>query len=76
MAEDGDLVYVIPVGDGSGSWVLMNNEYEEVQECSIPKVSQALAQQQEMTEQPVVASKAPAAVGAAGLGLMLLAGLL
>jgi hypothetical protein len=75
MAEDGELVYVIPVGDGSGSWVLMNNEYEEVQACAIPTVSSVLAQQT-ATEEPVVASKAPAAMGAAGLGLMLLAGLL
>jgi len=66
----GDLVYVIPLDDGTGSWVLMNDEYEQVQICEIPKTA-AVAEE---VEEPV--SKAPAAVGAAGLGLMLLAGLL
>ena len=73
MAEEGELVYVIPVGDGSGSWVLMNNQYEEVQTCTMPQPTSPLEVAEEDTQ---TASKAPAAVGAAGLGLLLLAGLL
>lgn len=63
----GDLVYVIPLDDGSGSWVLMSDEYEGVQVCEMPAT---------VAEETEPASKAPAAVVASGLGLMLLAGLL
>ena len=73
MAEEGELVYVIPVGDGTGSWVLMNNQFEEVQTCTMPQPTSPFELVEEDTQ---TASKAPAAVGAAGLGLLLLAGLL
>jgi len=62
---EGDLVYVIPLDDGTGSWVLMSSEYESVQKCEMPAV---------VEEEP--ASHAPTVVAGSGLGLMLLAGLL
>jgi len=63
-AVEGDLVYVIPLDDGTGSWVLMSSEYEGVQTCEVPAA----------IEEP--ASHAPTVVAGSGLGLMLLAGLL
>jgi len=61
---DGELVYVIPLEDGTGSWVLMSSEYEGAQTCEVPAI------------EPEPASHAPTAVAASGFGLMLLAGLL
>ena len=61
---DGELVYVIPLEDGTGSWVLMSSEYEGVQTCEVSAI------------EPEPASHAPTAVAASGVGLLLLAGLL
>lgn len=63
-------VYVIPLADGSGSWVLVPDEFGDVIAC---QVTQPTETEEVVEEEP--ASKAPAAATAVG-ALMLLAGLL
>jgi hypothetical protein len=66
----GDQVYVIPLADGTGSWVLTTDEYGDLAVCQIPQSPTT----SEVVVEPTAA--APAAVSAGGVVLMLLAGLL
>ncbi len=67
----GDQVYVIPLSDGTGSWVLTTDEYGDLAVCQMPQSSTSSEQ---VVVEPTAA--APAAVSAGGIVLMLLAGLL